>query len=127
MAVASLILGIIAIIFVFTGPFSIIGMVFGIIGIILGAIEVRKSSDGVALGGLITSIIGTVIILLINLACIACWTAGTRVMREASQDPAFQKSFKEMIQEAAKDPQLMELQKALKEMEKVEKQRQQQR
>ena len=41
------------------GPLSIVGLVLGIAGIVLSAIGMGKKLKGLATGGLITSIIGT--------------------------------------------------------------------
>lgn len=75
MGVASLVLGIIAILI---GAFSAgslgwLGAIVGILGIILGALG-RKNTEnsGMATGGLVCSIIGTILSLLFYLACVAC-------------------------------------------------------
>ncbi len=113
MAIASLVLGIISIIFAFTGPVSFVGIIVGVVGIILGAVARKNDPSGIAIGGLVTSIIGTSMALIFYLACVACVTAGTKVIKEAAKDPQFQESFQE-------------LQKGLKELEKIEKKHQQQ-
>ncbi len=72
MAVASLVLGIIAtVLAVFGGGW--IAAIIGIVGIILGALA-RKNNpgNGMATAGLVLSIIGTVLGLLIYIACLAC-------------------------------------------------------
>ncbi|MEE1028155.1 MAG: hypothetical protein UH211_05690 [Agathobacter sp.] len=75
MGVASLVLGILAIIIgVFSsGLFGWLGAIIAIIGIILGAVG-RKNPDskGIATGGLVCSIIGLILCLLLYLACAAC-------------------------------------------------------
>ena len=75
MGVASLVLGILAIIIgVFSsGLFGWMGAIIAIIGIILGAVG-RKNADskGIATGGLVCSIIGLILCLLLYLACAAC-------------------------------------------------------
>lgn len=75
MGVASLVLGIIAILI---GAFSAgllgwLGAIVGILGIILGALG-RKSAEakGLATAGLVCSIIGTILSLLFYIACAAC-------------------------------------------------------
>lgn len=57
-SVASLVLGIIA---AATGIFYIISLPAGIVGIILGSVSLKKKLDGrgLALAGLVTSIVGT--------------------------------------------------------------------
>lgn len=110
MGVASLVLGIISIIFAFTGPIGFIGIIAGVTGIILGAIARKKEpTTGIATGGLITSIVGTSIAVLLYLACIACVVGGKKAFEEASKDPQimksvdnFTKGLKQLEQEANK-------------------------
>lgn len=75
MGVASLVLGIISLVIgIFTaGVFGWVGAIFGIIGIILGALG-RKQSEktGIATAGLVCSIIGLVLCLILYIACVAC-------------------------------------------------------
>lgn len=75
MGVASLVLGIIAIVIgVFSsGLLGWLGAIVGIIGIILGALG-RKNAEkkGLATAGLVCSIIGLVLCLILYLACAAC-------------------------------------------------------
>ena len=71
MGVASLILGILSIIISFAGiGFQWIGAIFGLMGIILGALG-RKNpeSRGTATGGLVCSIIGFILCILIYALC----------------------------------------------------------
>ncbi len=72
MAVASLVLGIISLVFSFTGAAGWIGLIFGIIGIILGAHAKKNAPSGMATAGLVCSIIGTCICGIAFLACVAC-------------------------------------------------------
>ncbi len=77
MGVASLVLGIIALVLdVFTaGAAGWLGMVFGIIGTILGAIARNKAlpeKKGIATAGLVCSIIGIILGLLLYIACVGC-------------------------------------------------------
>lgn len=75
MGVASLVLGIIAIVIgVFSaGSLGWLGAIMAVIGIILGALG-RKNPEkkGIATGGLVCSIIGLVLCLLLYIACAAC-------------------------------------------------------
>lgn len=72
MGVASLVLGILSIVFSFFGGINIIGAILGIIGIILGALG-RKNVEkkGIATGGLVCSIIGTILCIIFYIACAA--------------------------------------------------------
>ncbi len=74
MGVASLILGIIAIIIgIFLAGFQWIGAIVGLIGIILGALG-RKDPEkkGIATAGLVCSIIGFIFCIIFFIACVAC-------------------------------------------------------
>lgn len=74
MGVASLILGIIALILsIFGTGFQWVGAIVGLIGIILGALG-RKDPEkkGIATAGLVCSIIGFVFSIILFIACAAC-------------------------------------------------------
>jgi hypothetical protein len=75
MGVASLVLGIIAVVIgLFSGgSLGWLGAILAIIGIILGALG-RKDPEkqGLATAGLVLSIIGLVLSLILYIACIAC-------------------------------------------------------
>ncbi len=77
MGIASLVLGIIAILLaVITG--AILGwlaIILGIVGIILGVIAKKNPEDKFAKPGLICSIVGTVLSVVVYIACIACLSA----------------------------------------------------
>ena len=70
-AIASLVLGIVAIVFNFIG-LGIVGLIFGVVGIVLGVLARKKNPTGMATAGLVLSIIGTVLCALILIACVAC-------------------------------------------------------
>lgn len=77
MGVAALVLGIIAIVIgVFSaGTLGWAGAIMGIIGIILGALGKKNAPEGktgIATAGLVCSIIGTILSLLLYVACAAC-------------------------------------------------------
>jgi uncharacterized membrane protein len=75
MGVASLVLGIIAIVIgVFSaGSLGWAGAIMAIVGIILGALG-RKNPEkqGIATAGLVCSIIGLILCLILYIACAAC-------------------------------------------------------
>ena len=73
MAVASLILGLVALVFSFVPGVEWIGTITGLVGIILGAIA-RKNPEkrGLATGGLVCSIIGFILSIILYIACVAC-------------------------------------------------------
>ena len=77
MAVASLVLGIISLVCVFTGSFAWIGTILGIIGIILGALGRKDvARQGMATAGLVCSCIAVGLDTIVAIACIACMGAG---------------------------------------------------
>ncbi len=74
MGVASLVLGIISIVISFAGVgLQWAGILPGLIGIILG-VQGRKDPDnrGLATGGLVCSIVGLVLCLIVYVGCAAC-------------------------------------------------------
>lgn len=75
MGVAALVLGIISILIgIFSaGALGWLGAILGIVGIILGAIA-RKNTEnnGLATAGMVCSIIGLVLCLILYIACAAC-------------------------------------------------------
>ncbi len=71
MAVAALILGICSIVFDFI--FQWLGILLGVVGIIMGAVARSKTPEnGMATGGLVCSIIGTILGIVTLVACVAC-------------------------------------------------------
>lgn len=73
MGVASLVLGIISILFWFVPFMGWLGAIIGIIGIVLG-VQGKKNieSKGIATGGMVCSIVGTVLNSIFFVACAAC-------------------------------------------------------
>ena len=72
--IAALVLGIISLLLaVFSGGFAWVGTILGIIGIVL-AVKGRKDPEqrSMATAGLVLSIIGTVLSLVVFIACAAC-------------------------------------------------------
>lgn len=75
MGIASLVLGIIAVIvgLFSAGALGWLGAILAIIGIILGALAKKNpEKKGIATAGLVLSIIGLILSLLLYIACIAC-------------------------------------------------------
>ena len=74
MAVASLVLGILAIVFAIVGVgYQWIGAIVGIIGIVLAVLGKKNpEKKGIATAGLVCSIIGFVLSILLLVACVAC-------------------------------------------------------
>lgn len=71
-AIASLVLGIISIVTIFTGTFAIVGIVLSIVGLILGINSRKENPSGMATAGIVLSIISLVLTSLTVLACVAC-------------------------------------------------------
>lgn len=79
MGVASLVLGIISLVWsLFAGTW--ISALIGIIGIILGAVARKQAPSGVATAGLVLSIIGTILSLVFWIACLACAGAASSLI-----------------------------------------------
>lgn len=72
LAIASLVLGIVSIVFSFIGLSIPLGLIVGIVGIILGVMARKKNPCGMATAGLVLSIIGTILCALMFIACAAC-------------------------------------------------------
>lgn len=75
MGVASLVLGIISLLFgIFSGGLlGWVGAIIAIVGIILGALGKKNTEKkGLATAGLVCSIIGLVLCLILYIACAAC-------------------------------------------------------
>lgn len=72
LAIASLVLGLVAIVFSFIGLSIPFGLIIGIVGIILGVMAKKKNPCGMATAGLVLSIIGTVLCAIVFIACMAC-------------------------------------------------------
>lgn len=75
MAVASLVLGIISIVIgVFSaGSLGWFGAILAVIGVVLGALGKKDiEKKGLATAGLVCSIIGLVLCLILYIACVAC-------------------------------------------------------
>ena len=74
--IASLILGVLSALIGFFSPYLLnaVGAVLGLIGIILGAVGMKKNpaNKGIAIAGLVCSIIGFVICLMYMVACGSC-------------------------------------------------------
>lgn len=74
-AVASLVLGILSILSSFTivwVGFGWLGLVFGIVGIVMGVMAKKRNPSGMATAGLVLSIIGTALCSITFIACVAC-------------------------------------------------------
>lgn len=72
LAIASLVLGIVSIVFSFIGLSIPLGLIVGIVGIILSVMARKKNPCGMATAGLVLSIIGTILCALMFIACAAC-------------------------------------------------------
>ncbi len=82
MEVAVLVLGIISLVAGCLGPLAWIGTICAIVGVVLGAICLKKNTEkkGMAKAGFIMSIIALAITLIISISCAAC---AHKVQKEA--------------------------------------------
>ena len=72
-AIASLVLGIIAVVFWFFGASSIVSIICGIIGLILASNSKKQGfNGGIRTAGFVLSLIGLIGGALIFIACVAC-------------------------------------------------------
>ena len=72
-ATASLVLGIITVVFWFTGTFTIVGLILGIIGIAMASMSKKDGFEGgMRTAGFVLSLIGTIGCAIIFAACVAC-------------------------------------------------------
>lgn len=107
MGVASLVLGIISLVFVilpFLWPLAWIGGVTGIVGLVLGILARKKlkaagQPTGSATAGFVMSIIGTVLSAIIYIACVAMVASAAKTLN----DPAFQEKFKQEMEKSMKE------------------------
>lgn len=71
-ATASLVLGIISLVCIFTGYGTILGIIAGVIGLVLGIQAKKEAPSGMATAGIVISVIGLALCALTFLACVAC-------------------------------------------------------
>ncbi len=70
-AITAMILGIVSLCFIFTGPWAFIGVAAGVAGLILAIMAKKEQPSSVATAGLIMSIIGIALCLLFGIICTA--------------------------------------------------------
>jgi len=71
-AVASLVLGILAVICIFLGYGALLGIVLAIVGIVLGTSAKKEAPSSMATAGVVLSIIALALCVISFLACVAC-------------------------------------------------------
>lgn len=71
-AIASLVCGIVAVVFMWFGYGAIIGIASGVVGLILGIKANKIQKQGMATAGIVLSIIGLSLGALIFVACVVC-------------------------------------------------------
>ncbi len=71
-AVASLVLGIIAVVTLFFGTFAWIGIICGIVGLVLGSMARKENPCGMATAGFVLSLIAVILCAITFIACLAC-------------------------------------------------------
>jgi ABC-type phosphate transport system permease subunit len=91
MAVAALVLGIVSLVFCFIPGLNFVALIVGIVGIVLGALARKKLKEqnqpsGMATGGLVMSIIGTILGAILWIACVACIGGTGAVLNEVQKE-----------------------------------------
>lgn len=104
MAIASLVLGIITLVFVVIPPLWLIGwvgIITGILGIILGVLGRKKNKaenqpTGSATAGMVMSIVGTALAGIIFAVCASAAAAGAKALDQIQKEnPDFKKQLEE--------------------------------
>lgn len=72
MAIASLVLGIIALVCSFFGVGAWLGLILGIIGIILGVLAKKEQPSGIATAGFVCSLIAVILCGIVAVSCTLC-------------------------------------------------------
>ena len=108
MAVASLVLGIISLVFIIIPGLQFIGAIVGVVGIILGALARKKlkaenQATGTATAGMVMSIIGAAISNIMYIACVACSAAASKDIEKSLNDPAFKEKLKQEMEKGMKE------------------------
>ena len=86
LAIASLVLGILSLIWAFVGTLLLpgLGFVFAIIGVVLGAVARKQNQTSMATAGFVCSLIG-LILGVINLVCAVACVGGLAALSETMQ------------------------------------------
>ena len=71
-AIASLVLGILAVACIFFGYGALLGIALGIVGLVLGISAKKETPSGMATAGIVLSIIAIALCVITFLACVAC-------------------------------------------------------
>lgn len=80
MAIASLVLGIIALALACFGSFvapAWIGLIMGIVGIILACLAKKNQPSGIATGGFVCSLIAVILNAIVAVSCTICYGCAT--------------------------------------------------
>jgi Predicted membrane protein (DUF2232) len=94
MGIASLVLGIVSFVCVLIltlTPIPVVALVFAVPGIVFGAIARKKNkaagiSDGIAVAGLVVSIVSAGIITVISLSCYGCMYCAHKISEKADKE-----------------------------------------
>lgn len=91
-AIASMVLGIVSLVFFWAGMFSLAALVCGVIAVILGA-QARKGAqnmgmkpNGMATAGLIMGLIGAIVSLIGFISCVACLSLSGSALNQFGSD-----------------------------------------
>ena len=72
LAITSMILGIISVVFFWIPYVDILTLILGIAALIMGIVAGKKGNNGMAVAGLVLGIIGTVLSLISFISCVMC-------------------------------------------------------
>lgn len=112
MAIASLVLGIIAVVFCLMGPLAWLGLIVGVVGLVLAILARKTEKTGASTAGMVLSIIGIVLSGIMWLACMVCASGA----KQAIESDELKKGFEKLQTELQKDP---EFQKGMEELNKA--------
>jgi len=71
-AIASLVLGIISLVLIFTGYGTLVGIISGVVGLIIGIGARKENPSGMATAGIVLSIIGLAMCAIVFVSCVIC-------------------------------------------------------
>ncbi len=85
MAIASLVLGIVGLVFAIIPGFGWLGGILGVVGIILAVVAKKQgATGGAATAGLVLSIIAAALGLILYIACVACVKAAGSALEDVA-------------------------------------------
>lgn len=71
-AIASLVIGIIAVLSILTGVGAIAGVILGVVGLVLGISSKNEATSSMATAGIVLNLVATGIAAVVFVSCVAC-------------------------------------------------------